>query len=73
LMDEADGVKLVELRVLDGPNLYFTRPAIKLTLAVTPWLGLTEDRAQRLTRRAGFHAVNHPGVAQSEQRVSRST
>jgi len=68
LMDEADGVKLVELRVLDGPNLYFTRPAIKLTLAVTPWLGLTEDRAQRLTRRAGFHAVNHPGVAQSEQR-----
>src|SRR3989440_4028855 len=68
LMDEADGVKLVELRVLDGPNLHFTRPAIKLTLAVTPWLGLTEDRAQRLTRRAGFHAVNHPGVAQSEQR-----
>ena len=27
------GAELVELRVLDGPNLYFTRPAVKVTLA----------------------------------------
>jgi len=67
-MDEADRVRLRELRVLDGPNLYFTRPAIKLTLRVTPWLGLAEDRAEYLTHRAGFQAANHPGVAQSEQR-----
>jgi cyanophycin synthetase len=67
-MGEADRVTLVELRVLDGPNLYFTRPAIKLTLRVTPWLDLSEDRAERLIRRAGFHAVSHPGAARSEQR-----
>ena len=33
-----DGVELVELRVLDGPNLYFTRPAVKLTVALPGWL-----------------------------------
>ena len=37
-------VRLAELRVLEGPNLYFTRPAIKLTLAVPGWLGATEAR-----------------------------
>ena len=42
---------VVELRVLDGPNLYFTRPAIKLTLGVAPWLALPDGRAERLTRR----------------------
>ena len=67
-MGEAQRVILVELRVLDGPNLYFTRPAIKLTLAVTPWLALSEERAARLTARAGFQPINHPGVEQSEQR-----
>src|SRR5437588_9372658 len=65
---EAHPVKTLELRVLDGPNLYFTRPAIKLTLAVTPWLELPEARAQQLTQRAGFPTVNHPGVGGSEQR-----
>jgi cyanophycin synthetase len=35
----------VELRVLDGPNLYFPRPAIKLTLDVAGLLGLPEERA----------------------------
>ena len=37
-MEAGDAVRLVELRVLDGPNLYFTRPAIKVTLAVPGWL-----------------------------------
>jgi cyanophycin synthetase len=67
-MGEAQRVSLVELRVLDGPNLYFTRPAIKLTLAITPWLALSDERAARLTGRAGFHPINHPGVEHSEQR-----
>lgn len=59
---------VVELRVLDGPNLYFTRPAIKLTLGVTPWLAMPEERAQRLTQRAGFTSVASPGVPMSDQR-----
>jgi cyanophycin synthetase len=61
-------VTVVELRVLDGPNLYFTRPAIKLTLSVAPWLALPEDRAQRLTKRAGFSPVALAGAPNSDQR-----
>ena len=34
---------MVELRVLDGPNLYFPRPAVKLTMAVPGWLALSEE------------------------------
>jgi len=61
-------VTVVELRVLDGPNLYFTKPAIKLTLGVAPWLTLAEERAQRLTRRTGFRPVAAPGAPNSDQR-----
>ena len=59
---------VVELRVLDGPNLYFTRPAIKLTLGVSPWLALPDGRAERLTRRAGFTPVATAGAPNSDQR-----
>ena len=33
-MKRADPVRIVELRVLEGPNLYFPRPAVKLLLDV---------------------------------------
>ena len=59
---------VVEVRVLDGPNLYFTRPAIKLTLGVAPWLALPDERAQRLTTRAGFTSVATAGAPNSDQR-----
>ena len=59
---------VVELRVLDGPNLYFTKPAIKLTLRVVPWLALVEERAQLLTRRTGFRPVAAPGAPNGDQR-----
>jgi cyanophycin synthetase len=61
-------VTVVELRVLDGPNLYFTRPAIKLTLDAAPWLRLPEERAQRLAKRAGFTPVANAGALNSDQR-----
>jgi len=61
-------VTVVELRVLDGPNLYFTRPAIKLTLDVPPWLALPDGRAEGLTRRAGFTPVASAGAPNSDQR-----
>src|SRR5256884_9603594 len=64
----AQSVTVVELRVLDGPNLYFTKPAIKLTLGAVPWLALAEERAQRLTRRTGFRPVAAPGTPNSDQR-----
>src|SRR5262245_65631900 len=54
---------LVELRVLDGPNLYFTRPAIKLTLDVAPWLEASEERVERLAER-----VRLKGLEQEQRR-----
>ncbi|HEX2032065.1 MAG TPA: Mur ligase family protein [Actinomycetota bacterium] len=59
-MTGADPVRLLELRVLDGPNLYFTRPAIKLTLALPGWMELPERRAVALGERVGLVAVRRP-------------
>ena len=58
------GTSLVELRVLDGPNLYFPRPAIKLTLDVAGLLGLPEEQAAA----AAATRAGPPGGADSEQR-----
>ena len=64
----ADAVRMVELRVLEGPNLYFTRPAIKLTLAVPGWLGISEERILTIAGRLGVPAGVKAGTAESEQR-----
>jgi cyanophycin synthetase len=63
---------IVELRVLDGPNLYFTRPAIKLTLGVPNLLALTEERLTRRASDAGLPTAGpapHPGPPGSERRL----
>jgi len=59
---------MVELRVLDGPNLYFTRAAIKLTLDVSRWLVLPQARVEQLTRRTAFTASASAGQPESDQR-----
>ena len=59
---------MVELRVLEGPNLYFTRPAIKLTVAVPGWLAANERRAGELARRVRLPGSARPGAPHSEQR-----
>jgi cyanophycin synthetase len=56
------------LRVLDGPNLYFPCPAVKLTVSVPGWLNASEDRTERLANRAGLSSVAKPGAVGSEQR-----
>jgi cyanophycin synthetase len=65
-------VRLVELRVLEGPNLYFTRPAVKLTLSVPGWLAAREDRVARLARAAELpgagRAAGRPGEPRTERR-----
>ena len=58
---------LVELRVLDGANLYFPRPAIKLTLEVSGLLSLPAERAAAVAAEAGLTA-GEPGPPGSEQR-----
>jgi cyanophycin synthetase len=45
---------LVELRVLEGPNLYFPRAAVKLTLDITPLASAPTMTATRLARRIGL-------------------
>ena len=45
---------LVELRVLEGPNLYFPRAAIKLTLDIGAIATAPTDRAVRLAGRIGL-------------------
>ncbi len=55
---------LVELRVLEGPNLYVTRAAVKLTLDVSGLLGLEPAAAQALAIRLGM-GKTRPGAAGS--------
>ncbi|HEX6474186.1 MAG TPA: Mur ligase family protein [Candidatus Limnocylindria bacterium] len=49
----ADGVELLELRVLDGPNRFFTRPAVKLEF------GADEPGAAAEVATAAGQAVRH--------------
>jgi len=71
-MTSIEPAELVELRVLDGPNLYFPRPAVKLTMAVPGWLDGPEERVSRLAVRLGLPATGRralrPGGPRSEQR-----
>jgi len=63
---------LVELRVLDGPNLYFPRPAIKLTLGVGGWLLVSEERMTVAMGRAGSNGrVGRPGSDQRLRTLAR--
>src|SRR6188472_2860916 len=48
---------LVELRVLEGPNLYFPRAAIKLTLDVTALAEAPESDVRRLAERLGISSL----------------
>ncbi len=53
-------VRIDEVRVLDGPNLYFARPAIKVSLHLPGYLGLSRPRAEALAAGLGMRSVR-PG------------
>jgi cyanophycin synthetase len=55
---------LVELRVLEGPNLYFPRAAIKLTLDISGLAAASEETARRFASRIGLKNAR-PGAAHS--------
>src|SRR4029453_10353564 len=61
-------VRLEELRVLDGPNLYFTRPAVKLTIAAPGLIGLYDERMAAVVVRGGL-AGAHKGGSSTPVRV----
>jgi cyanophycin synthetase len=60
----SDARSLVELRLLDGPNLYFPRPAAKVTLDLTELLGLHIAAARDLGAELGL-GNTRPGAAGS--------
>jgi cyanophycin synthetase len=53
---------LVELRLLDGANLYFPRPAVKLTLDLTRLLEMDEAAARAAAEQVGLRGAR-PGGA----------
>ncbi len=55
---------LIELRVLEGPNLYFPRAAVKLTLDLTSLVEVPDQAALRFARRIGLKSAR-PGAAGS--------
>ncbi|MEQ4498181.1 MAG: Mur ligase, partial [Nocardioides kribbensis] len=55
---------LVEIRVLEGPNLYFPRAAIKLTLDIAALSAAPDATAARFARRIGLRNAR-PGSAHS--------
>ena len=64
----ADPVRIVELRVLDGPNLYFPRPAVKLTLDVGGWLRVGDEKVAEIAGAIGIRTID-PGARESDQRL----
>jgi cyanophycin synthetase len=61
-------VELLELRVLEGPNVYFARPAVKLTLGVPGWLRATTARLERLASSVGMPDAIRAGEPRTDQR-----
>jgi len=58
--------------VLDGPNLYFPRPAIKLTLGVEPWSAMQADRFAAAVERIGSGGrTGEPGTDQRGRAIAR--
>ncbi len=61
------GVRTREVRLLEGPNLYFPRPTVKVTLELPGLLEAPTDAMRTLTAAAGLRR-GQPGAPGSEQR-----
>ncbi|MGH3366400.1 MAG: Mur ligase family protein [Nocardioidaceae bacterium] len=55
---------LIQLRVLEGANLYFRRPAVRLILDLTSLVQVTEREAARFGQQMGLRGAR-PGAADS--------
>ena len=66
-MSLAPRVTVTEVRVLEGPNLYFARPAIKIIVDCPGYLGADERTLRAIATRLGLRGVR-PGAPDSEQR-----
>jgi cyanophycin synthetase len=66
-MNTAPRVTVTEVRVLEGPNLYFIRPAIKIIAGCPGYLSADERTLRAIATRLGLRGVR-PGAPDSEQR-----
>lgn len=66
-MTSDSAVSVTEVRVLEGPNLYFSRPAIKVTLDLPGYLAAEEATLADLAARVGLSGAR-PGAADTQQR-----
>jgi cyanophycin synthetase len=66
-------VSTSEVRLLEGPNLYFTRPAAKVTLRVPGWVEADGSDVAAACRAAGLDRVQpgDPGTGQRQRVVMR--
>ena len=53
-MTSAAAVSATEVRVLEGPNLYFAQPAMKVILQVPGYLAAPEPALRALAARVGL-------------------
>ncbi|HYN28390.1 MAG TPA: tetratricopeptide repeat protein [Dermatophilaceae bacterium] len=69
----APGVAGREVRVLEGPNLYFPRPAVKVTLAAPGLSAADEATVRRVADELGMPrgAVGAPGTATRQRALAR--
>lgn len=66
-MTSAPAVSATEVRVLEGPNLYFAKPAIKVSLELPGYLAADEADLKKLARSVGLKS-SRPGAPGTEQR-----
>jgi cyanophycin synthetase len=53
----APAVTATEVRVLEGPNLYFPKPAVKVTLDLSAYLEADRETVARVARTAGLRSI----------------
>ena len=66
----ADTVTAREIRLLEGPNLYFRRPAVKVVLDVSSVLAARSDHLAAVTAPLGGRGRPGPEGSQSRQRYA---
>lgn len=66
------GVTAEEVRLLEGPNLYFAKPALKVRLDLTPYLEAPTEQVAAVAAALSLRArAGEPGSAQRQAFVQR--
>lgn len=67
-MSTHSGAAVTHVRVLEGPNLYFTRPAVLLTLSVPGYLEADREAVARVARSVGVRRADAAREGTQERR-----